>query len=101
MPWFVYTGFDGPRGPELRPSVRPRHLAHLEGLDRAGRIRFAGPLLGEDGRPRGSLVLFEADDWAAARGVAEGDPYLVEGVFERVEVRETKQVLPATSSVVG
>ncbi|MGH0037409.1 MAG: YciI family protein [Myxococcota bacterium] len=95
MPLFVYTGTDGPRGLELRPSVRPRHLAHLEALAAAGRIRFAGPLIGEDEEPCGSVIVFEADDWAAARALAEGDPYLLEGVFERVEVRETKQVLPA------
>jgi hypothetical protein len=94
MPLFVYTGHDGPRGPELRPSVRPRHLAHLEALAASGRIRFAGPLIGEDKKPRGSVVLFEADDWATARTIAENDPYLLEGVFERVEVRATKQVLP-------
>jgi uncharacterized protein YciI len=94
MPLFAYLGFDGPRGLERRPSVRPRHLAHLERLAADGRIRFAGPLLGEDGKPSGSVVVLEAESWAAARAVAEGDPYLVEGVFDRVEVRETKQVLP-------
>ena len=97
MPLFVYTGHDGPRGLELRPSVRPRHLAHLEGLAAAGRIRFAGPLVDEDEKPCGSVIVLEADDWAAARAIAEGDPYLVEGVFERVEVRATKQVLPEES----
>jgi uncharacterized protein YciI len=38
--------------------------------------------------------VFEADDLAAARAVAEGDPYLLEGVFEKVEVRATRAVLP-------
>ncbi len=95
MPLFVYRGFDGPRSLELRPSHRPAHLAHLEPLAEAGRIRFAGPLLDADGRPVGSLIVFEADDLPAARAVAEADPYRVHGVFERVEVHETRQVLPA------
>ncbi len=94
MALFTYRGSDGPRGLELRPSVRERHLAHLQGLADAGRIRFAGPLIDAEGRPCGSLIVFEAEDLASARALAEGDPYLTEGVFERVEVHETKAVLP-------
>lgn len=94
MALFVYLGHDGPRGAELRKTVRERHLAHLDALEADGRIRFAGPLLGEDGAPCGSVIVFEADDWAAARQVAENDPYVVDGVFERVELRASKQVLP-------
>jgi hypothetical protein len=94
MPLFVYRGQDGPAGAELRKTVRERHLAHLQPLADAGRIRFAGPLLDENDAPCGSLVVFEADDLAAARQVAENDPYLVEGVFESVDVRGTRGVLP-------
>jgi len=94
MPLFVYRGLDGPRGLELRPSVRERHLAHLQPLADAGRIRFAGPLLDESDAPCGSLVVFEAEDLAAAREIAETDPYLLEGVFESVDVRGTRGVLP-------
>lgn len=94
MELFVYQGFDGPRGIELRKTVRERHLAHLQGLVDAGRIRFAGPLFDDDGAPCGSLVVLEAPDLAAAREIAENDPYLLEGVFERVEVRGTRAVFP-------
>ena len=94
MALFVYRGTDGPRGLELRKTVRTRHLAHLQALADAGRIRFAGPLYVADGQPCGSLVVFEADDFEAARSIAESDPYVVEGVFEAVEVRATRAVLP-------
>ena len=94
MPLFTYRGVDGPRGLELRKTVRERHLEHLRGHSEAGRVRFAGPLIDEAGQPCGSLVIIEADDLAAARAIAEGDPYLLEGVFERVEVNETKAVFP-------
>jgi len=94
MPFFVYRGSDGPRGPLLRKTVRTRHLAYLQVLADAGRIRFAGPLYAADGQACGSLVVFEADDFEAARAVAESDPYLVEGVFEGVEVHATQAVLP-------
>ncbi len=94
MPLFVYRGSDGPRGLELRKTVRDRHLAHLQALTDAGRIRFGGPLLDADGNPCGSLVILEADDLESAREIAESDPYRVEGVFEKVEVLGTRAVLP-------
>lgn len=94
MPLFTYRGSDGPRGLELRKTVRERHLAHLRALADAGRVRFGGPLIDADGNPCGSLVILEAEDLAAAREIAENDPYLLEGVFERVEVLETRGVLP-------
>ncbi|MDJ0852197.1 MAG: YciI family protein [Myxococcota bacterium] len=87
-------GRDGPRGAELRKLHRPAHLEGLEGLEAEGKIRHAGPLLDGEGRPCGSLIVFEADDLAAARALAARDPYVVEGIFASHEVLETKVVFP-------
>ena len=95
MPLFCYIGHDGPDGIAKRPDARPHHLAHLEALSEAGRIRFAGPLIDDAGNPRGSVIVLEAADFAEAQRIAESDPYLERGVFERVAVHETKQVFPA------
>jgi len=92
MPWFILIGHDGPRGLELRKIHRAAHLAGLEPLASAGRIRHAGPLLGDDGAPVGSVVLFEAQSLADARAIAARDPYVTEGIFARYEVRETTVV---------
>jgi len=94
MPLYAFIGHDGPRGPELRRLHRPAHLAGLEPLDAEGRIRHAGPLLDAAGAPVGSLILFEAESLDAARALASRDPYVVEGVFERHEVHETRIVFP-------
>jgi uncharacterized protein YciI len=92
MPLFSFIGHDGPRGGELRKQHRPAHLAGLQELADAGRIVHAGPLLDKSGAPVGSVVIFEAPDLAAAREIAAGDPYVVEGVFARHTVHETKAV---------
>lgn len=94
MPLFCYRGRDGARGLELRKQHREKHLAHIRALDGQGRIRFAGPLIDEAGNPCGSVILVEAPDLPAARAIAESDPYLTCGIFETVEVFETKQVFP-------
>jgi hypothetical protein len=96
MPLFVYRGHDSARGLELRKRHREKHLAHISSLDEAGRIRFAGPLIDAEQNPCGSLVVLEAESLAAAREIAENDPYLLEGIFESVEVFETKAVFPAS-----
>lgn len=99
MPLFTIIGHDGPRGLERRPAVRPRHLEHLRPLDAAGRIAIAGPVFADDGRtPRGSLIVVEAASLDEARDLAARDPYVVEGVFERYEVRPFARVFPEARS---
>ena len=93
MPLFALVGRDGPDAPELRRRHRPAHLESLRPLARAGRVRFAGPLL-DGGAPVGSVVVFEAPDLDAARAFAARDPYVVHGVFASWELHETRDVLP-------
>jgi uncharacterized protein YciI len=95
MPFFAMIGRDGPRGAELRMLHRQAHLDGIAVLDRDRRIRHAGPLIDENGAPCGSVIIFEASDLATAKAQAAGDPYVVEGIFERHEVFETKVIFPA------
>jgi uncharacterized protein YciI len=94
MPLYTIIGRDGPEGAERRKRHRDAHLAGLAPLVASGRVRFAGPLLGPDGAPAGSLIVIEAPDLAAARVIAERDPYVTQGVFASFEVSETRQVFP-------
>ncbi|MEW6270968.1 MAG: YciI family protein [Thermodesulfobacteriota bacterium] len=95
MPLFVIIGHDGPDALAKRPAVRPRHLDHLRPLDAASRVVVAGPLLADDGKtPCGSLIVLEAASLEEARALAARDPYVVEGVFARHEVRPFVRVFP-------
>ena len=91
MPLYALIGTDAAGALERRMEHRPAHLEGLQALQDAGRIRYAGPTLDEAGKPRGSVVVFEAPDLAAATALAAADPYVVEGVFESWQVHETKQ----------
>lgn len=68
-----------------REEKRGEHIAYRKGLGAA--MALAGPLLDEDGRPTGSVVILEADDEAAAEKLALADPYIGAGVLELVSVR--------------
>jgi len=97
MPLFCLIGRDGPLGLELRKQHRGAHLANMEPLEQAGRLRYAGPLLGDDGEPCGSVIVFEAADLAAAGELSAADPYVTGGVFAEWEVLGTRQVFPQES----
>src|SRR5438552_3373648 len=87
---YVIIGHDAPDAREKRPQVRPAHLAHLDPLARAGRVRLAGPF-----RDRtGSLIVLEADSLGDVWALVARDPYLTAGVFNRVQVKPFEQVLP-------
>jgi len=87
---FVILGYDGPEGEAKRKIHRPAHLANLEPLEQQGRVVLAGPLTDKTG----SLMVLEFESQAEAEQFANQDPYMVNGVFERVEIHPFMQVLP-------
>jgi uncharacterized protein YciI len=87
---FVIIGHDAPDAKEKRPQHRPAHLQHLEPLSQAGRVVLAGPFT--DGS--GSLIIVDLPSRAAVWEVVARDPYVVNGIFNRVEVKPFMQVFP-------
>ena len=86
---YVIIGHDAPDAREKRPQVRPAHLAHLEPAGEGGPRPLAGPLLDRTG----SLIVLEADSLAEVWALVARDPYVTEGIFNRVEVKPFQQVL--------
>ena len=87
---FVIIGHDARGSAERRPVHRPAHLEHLEQFNRAGKLVLAGPLT--DGA--GSLIVVDADSQAEVWDAVARDPYVQNGIFERVEVHPFLQVFP-------
>jgi uncharacterized protein YciI len=84
---FAFLCKDKPGHLQLRLDVRPDHVAFLNGLNQAGTLKFAGPLLDDENKPNGSIVVVEAADKAEAAAISAQDPYAKAGLFESVEVR--------------
>ncbi|MAF94401.1 MAG: hypothetical protein CMM60_01380 [Rhodospirillaceae bacterium] len=89
---FVISCVDKPGQPGLRQDNRVDHLDHLE--NHAERIVAAGPILGNDDAPNGSVLVMEFDDMAQAQAFADNDPYAKAGVFESVSIKPWKKVYP-------
>lgn len=83
-----------------RTKARPEHLARLAKLKDAGRLLVAGPQPAIDNLEpgaagyTGSLIIAEFDSLADAQDWAEADPYVSAGVYESVNVKPFKKVLP-------
>jgi uncharacterized protein YciI len=85
MPLYAVIAQDQPNGVEHRMAVRPTHLDHLKTL--GDKLVFAGPFLGDDEKPTGSLVVIEAASLADAQAMAAADPFVKEKVFASYEVK--------------
>ena len=68
---------------EERVLGPPRELDLVAGVEDPGPAGFTG-----------SLIIAEFDSLSDAQAWADADPYLAAGVYERVEVRPFKKVLP-------
>ncbi|HEX8483286.1 MAG TPA: YciI family protein [Allosphingosinicella sp.] len=87
---FVVLGRDKPGG-EARALRRADHLLYVAGKQEL--IVYAGPLL-EEGRMVGSLFVFDVADREALDACLAGDPYFNPGIFESVEIWESRWMVP-------
>jgi uncharacterized protein len=98
--WYAIEGHDGPDVLSRRLAARAEHLARLVALRDQGRLLLAGPcpaIDAEDPGPAGfsgSIVIAEFVSLDEARAWADADPYIAAGVYERVDVRPFRPVLP-------
>ena len=87
---FVVLGRDVPGGAPRR-RCRAAHLDYVAG--KQALIVYAGPLL-DDGRMVGSLFVFDVPDRAALDAYLADDPYFRDGVFDSVDIWESRWMVP-------
>jgi uncharacterized protein YciI len=93
MPHFAIHCIDKPNSAALRAATRAKHLDHLKSV--IDNVLVAGPLLGMDGTPIGSLLIIDFADRKAAIQFAADDPYALAGLFASVAVTAWRKVVPA------
>ena len=95
---FIITAHDGENMLEKRMAVRPRHL---EGMAKLGEhIVLAGGLLDDRGKMKGSVLILDLEDRAALDDYLKNEPYVVERVWEKIEI-ETVNVVIVNGEKVG
>lgn len=88
---FIITAYDGKDMLERRMAVRPRHLENLTRVK--GKILCAGGLLDEEGRMKGSVLVVEFAGREDLDEYLRQEPYIVEKVWERVDVERMNVVI--------
>ena len=97
---YAILGHDAPDSLARRLAARPRHLVRAKQLHDQGRLVLAGPFPAIDSPDpgpagfTGSLIVAEFDSQIDAEVWIAADPYVIDGVFARTEVRPFKQVFP-------
>ena len=88
---FLVKAYDGKDMLNKRMEVRPWHL---EGMKTLGKqIIVAGGLLDEAGKMKGSALVMEFPDRAALDEYLANEPYVVEGIWQKIEVETMNVVL--------
>jgi hypothetical protein len=88
---FLVKAYDGDDMLEKRMEVRPRHLEGMKALGR--QIICAGGLLDDEGRMKGSALVMEFESRAALDEYLKNEPYVVEGVWQKIEIETMNVVL--------
>jgi uncharacterized protein YciI len=88
VPLFVLTCLDHKNGLERRMAARPKHLAYVD--QHLDIVKFAGPMLDDEGQMAGSLFIIAAADKAAVEAFSAADPYRLNEVFASIDIRGFK-----------
>ena len=88
---FVIKAYDGEGKLEKRMEVRPRHLQGMAEL--GSHVICAGGLLDESGKMKGSLLVTEFKDREELDAYMAKEPYVVEKVWEKIEVERLNVVI--------
>lgn len=75
---------------ERRPAFRGAHLEHAWSAVDRGELVVGGALAAP---VDGGVLMFAGDDKSVAEDFARADPYVVNGIVERWEVREWTTVV--------
>lgn len=88
---FMIKAYDGAGKLERRMEVRPRHLENMSKIN--GKVICAGGLLDEEGKMKGSLMVMEFESRAVLEEYLKSEPYITDGVWEKVDVEQLNVVL--------
>ncbi len=88
---FIITAHDGENMLPRRMEVRQEHLENISKIK--DRVVCAGGLLDDEGKMKGSVLVMDFDSRKDLDKYLESEPYVVEHVWERVEVERLNVVL--------
>ena len=97
---FLLTGFDGhdESAPQRRSAAREAHLARVAELAESGQFVYGGALLDDSETLIGSVLILEFPDRAALQNWLADEPYVIEEVWQSVNVTRCRPAPIGASS---
>lgn len=86
---FLLIAFDGTDSGafERRMKSRPEHLRKISILKKKGEFLLGGAILDENEKMIGSMIVYEFPDRAALDESLKNEPYILNQVWEKIEIR--------------
>ena len=69
-------------------ASRAEHQAYADALREHDRLVIGGPLLGNDGRPRGVLLVYQVSSKQQAETLVQNDPFVLKGAIAQYRLAE-------------
>lgn len=88
---YVIHAYDYPNSLDKRMATRPDHLDYVRKLKANGQFILGGALLDEGGQMMGSMLMLTLDTDAQLQEYLRTDPYIVQGVWEKIDVKPFRQ----------
>ncbi len=88
---YVIHAYDCPNSLDKRMAVRPDHLDYVRKLKASGQFILGGALLNETGQMMGSMLMLTFDTDEQLQDYLRTDPYIVQGVWEKIDVKPFRQ----------
>ncbi len=97
MPQFLVLAYDGTDAAvrARRAAARPAHFAGIPPMVAKGEIVSAGAILDDAGNMVGSVVFTEFASRADLDAWLRREPYVTEGVWQRIEVKPMRLAVRA------
>ncbi len=88
---YVIHAYDYPNSLDKRMAARSAHLDYARKLKASGQFILGGALLDEAGQMIGSMLMLTLDTDDQLQEYLRTDPYIVQGVWEKVDVKPFRQ----------
>ncbi len=88
---FIIKAYDGKDMLDRRMAVRERHLENMASVK--GTVVCAGGLLDDEGKMKGSVLIVAFESRDLLEEYLRTEPYIVEHVWEKVEVEPMNVVI--------
>lgn len=92
---FLVIGYDGTDAEALerRLKVREEHLAKIGELKKRGECLVGGAILDDNGKMKGSMLVYELPDREALEERLKDEPYFTKGIWQKVEIQPFRMAI--------